>query len=413
MSKLLERFLNYVRFDTQSDENSDSYPSTEGQRIFAEYLKNELISIGMKDVEVDEYSYVFGTLPSNIEKDIPSIGFMAHMDTAPNMSGKDVNPRVVENYDGKDIVLNEKHNIVLSTKYYPEILQFVGDSIVVTDGTTLLGADDKGGVAEIITAMEYLINHPEIKHGKIRVCFTPDEEIGKGVQYLDPNKFGVKFAYTIDGGPVGELQYENFNAAKALITINGVDIHPKEAKGKMKNTILIANEFINMLPYQERPEYTENYEGFFHLISFEGGVEKTNLYFIIRDFFKESFQKRKDLMKKIVDLLNFKYGEGTVEVKIEDTYYNMRDIVEKHMELIDIAKKSMEELELTPKIIPIRGGTDGARLSFKGIPTPNIGVGGYNYHGRYEYIPVSSLEKVTEIIIKLSFMWTDYAINNY
>ncbi|HON84340.1 MAG TPA: peptidase T, partial [Caldisericia bacterium] len=341
------------------------------------------------------------------------IGFMAHMDTAPNMSGKDVNPRVVENYDGKDIVLNEKHNIVLSTKYYPEILQFVGDSIVVTDGTTLLGADDKGGVAEIITAMEYLINHPEIKHGKIRVCFTPDEEIGKGVQYLDPNKFGVKFAYTIDGGPVGELQYENFNAAKALITINGVDIHPKEAKGKMKNTILIANEFINMLPYQERPEYTENYEGFFHLISFGGGVEKTNLYFIIRDFFKESFQKRKDLMKKIVDLLNFKYGEGTVEVKIEDTYYNMRDIVEKHMELIDIAKKSMEELGVTPKIIPIRGGTDGARLSYKGIPTPNIGTGGYNYHGRYEYIPVSSLEKVTEIITKLSVIWTDYAIKNY
>lgn len=402
MKKVLERFLNYVKFDTQSKEESTTYPSTETQRVFAEYLKNELISIGMKDVEVDEYSYVFATLPSNVDKDVPSLGFMAHMDTAPNMSGKNVNPKVIENYDGNDIVLNEKENIVLSTKKFPEILNFIGESIVVTDGTTLLGADDKGGIAEIITAMEYLINHPEIKHGKIRVCFTPDEEIGKGVEYLSPEKFEVKFAYTIDGGPVGELQFENFNAAKALIDINGVDIHPKEAKGKMKNSILIANELINMLPPQERPEHTEGYEGFFHLISFNGTVEKTSLYYIIRDFFKDSFQKRKDYIKNIVQFLNFKYGDGTVELKIEDTYYNMREIVEKHFELIEIAKLSMEEVGISPKIIPIRGGTDGARLSFKGIPTPNIGVGGYNYHGRYEYIPVSSLEKVTEIIIKIS-----------
>ncbi|MBC7194161.1 MAG: peptidase T [Caldisericia bacterium] len=408
MKKVLERFLNYVKFDTQSKEESTTYPSTETQRVFAEYLKNELLSIGMEDVEVDEYSYVFATLPSNIDKDVPSLGFMAHMDTAPNMSGKNVNPKVIENYDGNDIVLNEKENIVLSTKKFSEILNFIGESIVVTDGTTLLGADDKGGIAEIITAMEYLINHPEIKHGKIRVCFTPDEEIGKGVEYLSPEKFGVKFAFTIDGGPVGELQFENFNAAKALIDINGVDIHPKEAKGKMKNSILIANELINMLPPQERPEHTEGYEGFFHLISFNGTVEKTSLYFIIRDFFKDSFQKRKDYIKNIVQLLNFKYGDGTVELKIEDTYYNMREIVEKYFELIEIAKRSMEEVGITPKIVPIRGGTDGARLSYKGIPTPNIGVGGYNYHGRYEYIPVSSLEKVVEIIIKISENFAKY-----
>ncbi|MDI6861439.1 MAG: peptidase T [Caldisericia bacterium] len=408
MKKVLERFLTFVKFDTQSKEGSETYPSTETQKIFAEYLKNELISIGMKDVEVDEYSYVFATLPSNVDKDIPPLGFMAHMDTAPNMSGKNVNPKVIENYDGKEIILNEKENIVLSPKYYPEILKYIGDDIVVTDGTTLLGADDKGGIAEIITAIEYMINHPEIKHGKIRICFTPDEEIGKGVEYLIPEKFGVKFAYTVDGGEVGELQFENFNAAKALIEINGIDIHPKEAKGKMKNSILIANELINILPPQERPEHTEGYEGFFHLISFEGKVEKTNLYFIIRDFFKDGFQKRKEFMKKIVDLLNFKYGEGTVNLTIEDTYYNMREIVEKHMELIEIAKKSMEEVGVTPKIIPIRGGTDGARLSYKGIPTPNIGVGGFNYHGRYEYIPVSSLEKVTEIIVKICENYTKF-----
>ncbi|MGC8942630.1 MAG: peptidase T [Caldisericia bacterium] len=408
MKKVLERFLNYVKFDTQSKEESTTYPSTENQRVFAEYLKNELLSIGMKDVEVDEYSYVFATLPSNVDKDVPSLGFMAHMDTAPNMSGKNVNPKVIENYDGKDIILNEKENIVLSPKYYPEILKFVGDSIVVTDGTTLLGADDKGGIAEIITAMEYLINHPEIKHGKIKVCFTPDEEIGKGVQHLDPNKFGAKFAYTIDGGEVGELQFENFNAAKAIIDIHGVDIHPKEAKGKMKNSVLIANELINMLPPQERPEHTEGYEGFFHLISFNGTVEKTSLYFIIRDFFKDSFNKRKVLMTKISELLNYRYGDGTIDLKIEDTYYNMREIVEPHIELIEIAKRSMEEVGVTPKIIPIRGGTDGARLSFKGIPTPNIGVGGFNYHGRYEYISVSSLEKVSEIIIKICENFTNF-----
>lgn len=401
MTKVLERFLNYVKFNTQSKEESETYPSTERQKVFAEYLKNELISIGMEDVEVDEYSYVFATLPSNIDKDIPPLGFMAHMDTAPNMSGKDVKPKIIENYDGEDIVLNEKENIILSPKYYPEILQFKDKSIIVTDGTTLLGVDDKGGIAEIITAMEYLINHPEIKHGKIRVCFTPDEEIGKGVEYLDPKKFGVKFAYTIDGGEVGELQYENFNAAKALIEIRGIDIHPKEAKNKMKNSILIANELINMLPPSERPEHTEGYEGFFHIISFNGSVEKTNLYFIIRDFFKEGFLKRKEEMKKIVDFLNFKYGDGTINLRIEDTYYNMKEIVEPHMELIEIAKKSMEEVGVVPKIVPIRGGTDGARLSYKGIPTPNIGVGGYNYHGRYEYIPVESLEKVTEIIVKI------------
>lgn len=408
MKKVLERFLNYVKYDTQSKEGSETYPSTETQRIFAEYLKNELISIGMKDVEVDEHSYVFATLPSNIDKEIPALGFMAHMDTAPNMSGKNVNPRVIENYDGKDIVLNERENIVLSQSYYSEISKYKGDDIVVTDGTTLLGADDKGGIAEIVTAMEYLINHPEIKHGKIRVCFTPDEEIGKGVEYLEPEKFGVKFAFTVDGGEVGELQFENFNAAKALIEINGVDIHPKEAKGKMKNSMLIANELINMLPPQERPEHTEGYEGFFHLISFEGKVEKTNLYFIIRDFFKESFQKRKEFMKKIVEILNFKYGDETVNLTLEDTYYNMREIVEPHMELIEIAKKSMEEVGISPKIIPIRGGTDGARLSYKGISTPNIGVGGFNYHSRFEYIPVSSLEKVTEIVINIVKNYTKF-----
>lgn len=408
MKKVLERFLNYVKFDTQSKEESETYPSTEGQKVFAEYLKNELISIGMEDVEVDEYSYVFATLPSNIDKDIPPLGFMAHMDTAPNMSGKNVNPKVIENYDGKEIILNEKENIILSPKYYPEILQFKDKSIILTDGTTLLGVDDKGGIAEIITAMEYLINHPEIKHGKIRICFTPDEEIGKGVEYLDPKKFGVKFAYTVDGGPVGELQFENFNAAKALIDINGVDIHPKEAKGKMKNSILIANELINMLPPSERPEHTEGYEGFFHILSFNGSVEKTNLYFIIRDFFKEGFLKRKEEMEKIVNFLNFKYGDGTINLRIEDTYYNMKEIVEPHMELIEIAKKSMEEVGVIPKIVPIRGGTDGARLSYKGIPTPNIGVGGYNYHGRYEYISVSSLEKVSDIIVKISENFTNF-----
>jgi len=412
MSKVLERFLNYVKFDTQSNEESQTYPSTETQKIFAQYLKNELISIGMRDVEVDEYSYVYATLPSNVKEDIPPLGFMAHMDTAPNMNGKGVNPKVIKNYDGTNIVLNEKENIVLSPKYYKEILKYVGDNIVVTDGTTLLGADDKGGIAEIITAMEYLINNPQIKHGKIRVCFTPDEEIGKGVEHLEPEKFGVKFAYTVDGGEVGELQFENFNAAKALIEINGVDIHPKEAKGKMKNSILIANELINMLPANERPEHSEGYEGFFHLISFNGKVEKTNLYFIIRDFFKESFNKRKELMKKISEILNYKYGDGTVNIKIEDTYYNMREIIEPHMELIEIAKKSMEEVGVTPKIIPIRGGTDGARLSFKGIPTPNIGVGGYNYHGRFEFIPVSSLEKVTEIIVKIVENYTNFYLKN-
>lgn len=401
MKKVVERFLKYVKFDTQSNEESETYPSTEKQRIFANFLKEELIKIGMKEVEVDEYSYVFGTIPSNIDKEIPSLGFMAHMDTAPNMSGENVNPKIVENYDGSDILLNEKENIILSPKSYPEILNFVNETIITTDGRTLLGADDKGGIAEIITAMEYIIDHPEIKHGKIRVCFTPDEEIGKGVKYLDPNKFGVKFAFTIDGGPIGELQYENFNAAKAIITINGVDIHPKDAKGKMKNSMMIANELINMLPSNERPEFTEGYEGFFHLISFMGNVEKTNLYFIIRDFFKDSFLKKKELIKKIVELLNFKYGEGTIRINIEDTYYNMKEIVEPHIKLIEIAKRSMEDVGVTPKIVPIRGGTDGARLSYKGIPTPNIGVGGYNYHGRYEYIPVSSLEKMVEVIVKI------------
>lgn len=401
MTNVIERFLNYVKYDTKADEESTTTPSTPGQMVLAKEIAKELEQMGMKDVSLDENGYIMATLPSNIDKEVPTVGFIAHMDTAPDMSGANIKPQFVENYDGGDIVLNKELNIVMSPKDFPELKEYTGQTIITTDGTTLLGADDKAGVAEIITAMEYLINHPEIKHGNIRIGFTPDEEVGRGADHFDVEKFNASFAYTMDGGKIGELEFENFNAASAKIVVNGRNVHPGYAKNVMINSMLLANEFIAMLPANETPQATEGYEGFYHLVGINGGVENTSLSYIIRDFDRESFENRKKHMESLIAEINKKYGEGTFKIEIKDQYYNMREIVEQKKEVVDSAFKAMEEVGVKPIVRPIRGGTDGARLSFMGLPTPNIFAGGHNFHGKFEFLPTASAEKAVDVILKI------------
>ena len=398
----IERFLKYVTFDTQSDETTGTTPSTEKQMEFAKYLKTELEDLGMKDITLDDNGYLFATLPSNVDRPIPVVGFIAHLDTSPDMSGAGVKPRIVEKYDGSDIVLCAEDNIVLSPRNFPELLDHVGEDLIVVDGHTLLGADDKAGIAEIVGAMAYLIEHPEIKHGDIRIGFNPDEEIGLGAHKFDVEKFGAKWAYTMDGGEVGELEFENFNAASAVVQVKGLNVHPGYAKNKMVNSLLVANEFVSMLPADEVPAATEGYEGFFHLVGMEGEVEHTSLTYIIRDHDREKFEARKSLMLECAGKLNGKYGEGTVEVVLKDQYYNMRQQVEPLMHIIDLAFAAMQESGVEPKVKAIRGGTDGAQLSFKGLPCPNIFAGGLNFHGRYEFVPVQSTEKAMKVVAKIA-----------
>ena len=399
---IVERFLKYVSFTTTSDENTKMTPSTPGQMLFAQYLVEELKSIGLQEVDLDSNGYVMATLPANTDKAIPVIGFVSHMDTSPDMSAKNVKPRIVNNYNGEDILLNEEKLIVLETEKYPEILQYKGQDIVVTDGTTLLGADDKAGLAEIVTAMEYLLAHPEIIHGKIRVGFTPDEEIGQGADHFDVAKFGAEWAYTMDGGEIGELEYENFNAAGAKITFNGLNVHPGYAKHKMLNSMRVAHQFASMLPRHETPEHTENYEGFYHLVGMEGTVEKSSLSYIIRDHDRDRFNRRKKEIAHLVNKINSEFGEGTATLELRDQYYNMREKVEPVMHIVDLAFEAMEAVGVKPNVKPIRGGTDGARLSFEGLPCPNIFAGGHNFHGRFEYVPIQSMEKAMMVIVKIA-----------
>ncbi len=401
MEGVVERFLKYVKYDTSSSEETGKVPSTDTQMILAKELRKELEEMGMKDVSLDENGYVMATLPSNTNKTVPTIGFIAHMDTSPDMSGKGVNPQIIENYKGQDIIINKSNNIVLKISDFPELKSYIGKTLITTDGTTLLGADDKAGIAEIMTAVDYLIKHPEIKHGTIKVGFTPDEEIGQGADHFDVKKFGADFAYTMDGGPIGELEYENFNAAEAKITIQGRNVHPGYAKDRMINSILIANEFITMLPQKEVPEKTEGYEGFYHLNSFNGDVEGTVLQYIIRDHDMNKFENRKSTITNIIENLNNRYGEGAVTLEMKNQYYNMKEKIEPVKHIVDIAFKAMKEVGVEPKVVPIRGGTDGAKLSFMGLPTPNIFAGGHNFHGKYEYIPIFAMEKAVEVILKI------------
>ena len=398
---ITDRFLKYVSFTTTSDENTNMTPSTPGQKIFARHLVEELNSIGLKEVELDTNGYVTATLPANTDKKIPTIGFIAHMDTSPDMSGRHVKARLVANYDGEDIVLNQEKEIVFETKKYPEILQYKGQDIVVTDGTTLLGADDKAGLAEIVTAMEYLIAHPEIKHGKIRLAFTPDEEIGQGADHFDVTKFNAEWAYTMDGGEIGELEYENFNAAGVKVHFKGLNVHPGYAYHKMRNSMRIAQEFVGMLPRWETPEHTQDYEGFYHLTNIEGTVERTTLSYIIRDHDRDRFERRKKEILHLVNKINAEFGEDTATIEIKDQYYNMREKVEPVMHVVDLAFDAMEAVGVKPNVKPIRGGTDGARLSFEGLPCPNIFAGGHNFHGRFEYVPVQSMEKAMQVVVKI------------
>jgi tripeptide aminopeptidase len=399
--KVVERFLRYIKHNTQSDSKTGLTPSTPGQLVFAEMLAEELRTIGMEEVDLDDNGYLMATLPSNIEYGVPTIGFIAHMDTSPDFSGKNISPEFVDDYDGGDIILNEEKNIILSPEKFPDLKRYVGQQLIVTDGTTLLGADDKAGIAEIVTAMEYLINNPKIKHGKIRIGFTPDEEIGAGANYFDVKKFGAEFAYTMDGSGLGELQYENFNAAGAKIIVNGISVHPGYAKHKMVNSMRIANQFVTMLPRHETPEHTDGYEGFYHLIGMNGTVERTELEYIIRDFKKDRFEDRKKEIEHIVRKVNAEFGEGTVVLELKDQYYNMREKVKPAIHVVDIAEKAMKEVGVTPNIKPIRGGTDGARLSFMGLPCPNIFGGGHNFHGKFEYIPTPSMNKACKVILKI------------
>lgn len=399
---VIERFLKYVTFDTQSDESTGVTPSTPKQMVFAQYLKTELEELGLKDISLDENGYLFATLPSNVDHEVSVVGFIAHMDTSPDMSGENVKPRIVEKYDGKDIPLCAEENIILSPANFPELLDHVGEDLIVTDGHTLLGADDKAGIAEIVGAVAYLIAHPEIKHGDIRIGFNPDEEIGLGAHKFDVEKFGAKWAYTMDGGEVGELEFENFNAAAAKIRVKGRNVHPGYAKNKMINSLLVANEYASLLPANETPGTTEGYEGFYHLIGMEGEVENTVLSYIVRDHDREKFEARKQALLNYAAQLNEKYGEGTVTVELKDQYYNMRQQVEPLMYIIDIAFAAMQEAGVTPKVKAIRGGTDGAQLSFKGLPCPNIFAGGLNFHGRYEFVPVQSIEKAMNVVVKIA-----------
>lgn len=398
---LVERFLRYVSFDTQSDENSGVTPSTPKQMVFAQYLKGELEALGLEEIELDEHGYLYATLPANTDKEVPTIGFIAHMDTSPDMSGENVTPRIVHEYDGSDIVLCEEENIVLAPAQFPELLDHKGEDLIVTNGKTLLGADDKAGIAEIVSAIVYLQQHPEIKHGKIRVGFNPDEEIGMGAHKFDVEKFGCQWAYTMDGGEVGELEFENFNAAAAKVTVKGRNVHPGYAKNKMVNAIRVASEFMNLLPGNETPECTEGYDGFYHVVGIEGSVEEAIVSYIIRDHNRTKFEARKECMQAWGEAINAKYGADTVTVELKDQYYNMRQQIEPVMHIIDIAFKAMEEAGVTPKVKAIRGGTDGAQLSFKGLPCPNIFAGGLNFHGRYEFVPIQSMEKAMMVVVKI------------
>jgi len=399
--EVLDRFLRYIKIDTMSDDDSQTYPSTAKQFDLAKVLQKELQELGLKDVSLDEHCYIMATLPANTTKKIPAIGFIAHMDTSPDMSGANVNPQIIQNYDGKDIVLNKAKNIVLNIKEFPELPEYKGQTLITTDGNTLLGADDKAGIAEIMTAAKYLIDHPEIKHGDIRIGFTPDEEIGRGVDKFDVKKFNAEFAYTLDGGGIGELEYENFNAAHAKVIFNGQNIHPGYAKDKMINALLLAMEFNGMLPVNERPEFTQDYEGFYHLIKMEGTVENASIQYIIRDHNRAKFEAKKVFIKQTVDFMNLKYRENTVVLELKDQYFNMREQVEKTIHIVENAQKAIEESGIVPKVIPIRGGTDGARLSFMGLPCPNIFAGGHNFHGKMEYVPLESMVKAVEVILKI------------
>lgn len=401
---LTDRFISYVTIDTESDPTSDTTPSTQKQWDLANKLFRELEAMGMAEVSIDGNAYVMASLPSNVEHEVPVIGFISHIDTSPDFTGKNVNPQIIENYDGKDVVLNKEQNIVLSSDYFEDLLQYKGQTLITTDGTTLLGADDKAGVTEIMEAMNYLLKHPEIKHGKIRVCFPPDEEIGRGANKFDVKKFGAEWAYTMDGSQIGELEYENFNAAGADVTIKGKIVHPGYAKGKMVNSMYIAQDFISSLPKLETPEHTEGREGFFHLTSIHGEVDETKLHYIIRDHEKEHFEARKEVMLNLAAEINSQYEKEVVSVEIKDQYFNMREKVEPVMHIVELAEAAMEAVGVTPDIKPIRGGTDGAQLSFMGLPCPNIFAGGHNFHGRYEYVPVESMQKAVEVIVKIAEM---------
>ncbi|ARW08842.1 peptidase T [Bacillus atrophaeus] len=406
---IIERFTTYVKVDTQSDESVDTCPSTPGQLTLGNMLVEELKSIGMEDAAIDENGYVMATLPSNTDKDVPTIGFLAHVDTATDFTGKNVNPQIVESYDGKDITLNEKLQVILSPDQFPELPGYKGHTLITTDGTTLLGADNKAGIAEIMTAMDYLIKHPEIKHGTIRVAFTPDEEIGRGPHKFDVKRFNSSFAYTVDGGPLGELEYESFNAAAAKITVKGNNVHPGTAKGKMINSAKIAMELNRMLPEEEAPESTEGYEGFYHLLSIQGDVEETKLHYIIRDFDKEGFNNRKAEMERIVSDLRNQYGKDRIILDMNDQYYNMREKIEPVKEIVDTARQAMENLGIEPKISPIRGGTDGSQLSYMGLPTPNIFTGGENFHGKFEYISAENMVKAVKVIVEIVKLFEEQA----
>ena len=402
MQHIIDRFISYVTIDTESDPNSNTTPSTDKQWDLANKLVEELKAIGMSNVTIDDNAYIMATLPSNVDHDVPTIGFISHFDTSPDFTGANIKPQIVENYDGKDIVLNADENIVLSPSYFEDLLLYKGQTLITTDGTTLLGADDKAGITEIVSAMEYLINHPEIKHGEIKVGFTPDEEIGRGAHKFDVEKFGADWAYTMDGSQIGELEYENFNAAGAKIKVKGKIVHPGYAKGKMVNSMYYATEFINALPRLETPEHTEGYEGFFHLHNIDGKVEETTLQYIIRDHDKDKFEARKALMEKVVFDLNTKFEAEIFEIEIKDQYFNMKEKVEPVKHIVDIAEEAMKALDITPLIKPIRGGTDGSQLSYMGLPCPNIFAGGHNFHGRYEYVPVESMQKAVEVICKIA-----------
>lgn len=406
--KILERFLRYVKTDTQSKPDSSQFPSTEKQLQFAQMLVDELKNAGLTDISLDKNGYVMATLPSNVDLKVPIIGFLAHMDTSPEMSGTNVNPQVVNNYNGEDILLNKSSGLTLKTADFPEIKQYKGQTIITTDGTTLLGADDKAGIAEIVTAMEYLVLHPEIKHGTVKVGFTPDEEVGRGVDFFDVKKFGAEYAYTMDGGEIGELEYENFNAAKAKVLIQGRNVHPGTAKNKMINSLLVAHEFNSLLPVGQRPEFTSNYEGFFHLIKLEGTVENSVSDYIIRDHDRTKFENKKVLMHDIANLLNLKYQNGTVKLEIQDQYFNMREKIEPVFHILEIARRAIEDLGIQPKIIPVRGGTDGSRLSFMDLPCPNIFAGGHNFHGKFEYVPLESMIAAANVIIRIVGMYVNH-----
>ena len=400
MEQILDRFLRYVQVDTQSNEESESQPSTSKQLNLLRLLTKELNDLGV-EASLDEYGYVMGHIPSNVDADVPAVGFIAHVDTAPDASGENVKPQIIKGYDGSDIPLKGVPGLLLRTSEFPELLAHKGETIITTDGTTLLGADDKAGVAEIMDAVQYIMAHPEFKHGPIRIGFTPDEEIGRGVVKFDVPKFDATYAYTMDGGEVGELEFENFNAASAKIHIQGCNVHPGYAKGKMRNAILIAQELNSLLPADQRPEHTQDYEGFFHLISIKGSVEEADIAYIIRDHSRELFEKKKAVMQECVDFINSRYGEGTATLVLKDQYYNMREQVEPHYKIIEIAMKAIADAGVTPKVQPIRGGTDGANLSFRGLPCPNIFAGGLNFHGKFEWVPLESMEKASQVILNI------------